>query len=220
MAASRKEQLTTSRLASPRLDWRSSWRRVRNWKGWHHYHILSLIASWFLVTENTGGKNWTPGTGRTPAITVEWQVELLQWGRVQSNAESTHRGTRSDAPNPLVASMGPRSIERGKATSTGWTAQNQLNASMGPRSIERGKRGVSGHLAKYRSASMGPRSIERGKDERRSRQCKRRPASMGPRSIERGKGSTKIRNEDLAERSGISFNGAAFNRTRKVLPDF
>lgn len=37
---------------------------VRNWKGWHHHQILSLIATWFLVTEARRGKEWTP------AITV------------------------------------------------------------------------------------------------------------------------------------------------------
>ena len=30
---------------------------VRNWKGWHHHQILSLIATWFLVTEARRGKN-------------------------------------------------------------------------------------------------------------------------------------------------------------------
>jgi SRSO17 transposase len=29
---------------------------VRNWKGWHHHQILSLIASWFFVTEARRGK--------------------------------------------------------------------------------------------------------------------------------------------------------------------
>jgi SRSO17 transposase len=29
---------------------------VRNWKGWHHHQILSLIATWFLVTEARRGK--------------------------------------------------------------------------------------------------------------------------------------------------------------------
>ncbi len=38
--------------------------QVRNWKGWHHHQILSLIATWFLVTEARRGKKWTP------AITV------------------------------------------------------------------------------------------------------------------------------------------------------
>ncbi len=37
---------------------------VRNWKGWHHHQILSLLATWFLVTEARRGKEWTP------AITV------------------------------------------------------------------------------------------------------------------------------------------------------
>lgn len=35
---------------------------VRNWKGWHHHQILSLIASWFLVTEARRGKKMAPRT--------------------------------------------------------------------------------------------------------------------------------------------------------------
>jgi SRSO17 transposase len=34
---------------------------VRNWKGWHHHQILSLIATWFLVTESRRGKKMDPG---------------------------------------------------------------------------------------------------------------------------------------------------------------
>lgn len=34
--------------------------QVRNWKGWHHHQILSLIASWFLVTEAQRGKKMDP----------------------------------------------------------------------------------------------------------------------------------------------------------------
>jgi len=29
---------------------------VRNWRGWHHHQVLSLIATWFLVTESHRGK--------------------------------------------------------------------------------------------------------------------------------------------------------------------
>ena len=29
---------------------------VRNWNGWHHHQVLSLIATWFLVTETRRGK--------------------------------------------------------------------------------------------------------------------------------------------------------------------
>jgi hypothetical protein len=29
---------------------------VRNWTGWHHHQTLSLIATWFLVTETRRGK--------------------------------------------------------------------------------------------------------------------------------------------------------------------
>jgi len=38
---------------------------VRNWKGWHHHQILSLLATWFLVTEAQRGKKMDPGDHRT-----------------------------------------------------------------------------------------------------------------------------------------------------------
>jgi SRSO17 transposase len=34
---------------------------VRNWMGWQHHQTLSLIASWFLVTEAQRGKKMDPG---------------------------------------------------------------------------------------------------------------------------------------------------------------
>ena len=39
---------------------------VRNWIGWHHHQTLSLIATWFLVTELRRGKKMDPGD-HTPA---------------------------------------------------------------------------------------------------------------------------------------------------------
>ena len=37
---------------------------VRHWKGWHHHQILSLLATWFLVTEAQRGKKMDPGDHR------------------------------------------------------------------------------------------------------------------------------------------------------------
>jgi len=33
---------------------------VRNWVGWHHHQTLSLIATWFLVSETRRGKKIHP----------------------------------------------------------------------------------------------------------------------------------------------------------------
>jgi SRSO17 transposase len=41
---------------------------VRNWRGWHHHQVLSLIASWFLVFESRRGKKMDTGDHR-PADT-------------------------------------------------------------------------------------------------------------------------------------------------------
>jgi hypothetical protein len=29
---------------------------VRNWRGWHHHQVLSLIATWFILCESHRGK--------------------------------------------------------------------------------------------------------------------------------------------------------------------
>jgi hypothetical protein len=34
---------------------------VRTWRGWHHHQTLSLIATWFLVTEARRGKKMDTG---------------------------------------------------------------------------------------------------------------------------------------------------------------
>jgi len=34
---------------------------VRNWRGWHHHQVLSLIATWFLVCEHNRGKKMDAG---------------------------------------------------------------------------------------------------------------------------------------------------------------
>jgi SRSO17 transposase len=36
--------------------------QVRNWVGWHHHQILSLVAAWFLVGETRRGKNPDAGS--------------------------------------------------------------------------------------------------------------------------------------------------------------
>jgi hypothetical protein len=38
---------------------------VRHWAGWHHHHTLSLIATWFLVTETQRGKKIHPSDAMT-----------------------------------------------------------------------------------------------------------------------------------------------------------
>ena len=114
-----------------------------------------------------------------------------------------------------VASMGPRSRERGKLSiarprsisyftlqrgrvhnergrksDPATSSRPRLMASMGPRSYERGKETTDVvNTVQDHHASMGPRSYERGKVPL----CYRRVliahllASMGPRSYERGK---------------------------------
>jgi SRSO17 transposase len=38
---------------------------VRNWRGWHHHQVLSLVATWFLVCESHRGKKMDSGNHST-----------------------------------------------------------------------------------------------------------------------------------------------------------
>jgi SRSO17 transposase len=39
---------------------------VRNWRGWHHHQVLSLMATWFLVCESHRGKKMDSGDHGAP----------------------------------------------------------------------------------------------------------------------------------------------------------
>jgi len=70
---------------------------VRNWKGWHHHQILSLIATWFLVTEARRGKTMDPGDHGTtdprrhqyhPAPCVQMRYALPHSARTRTTAHT------------------------------------------------------------------------------------------------------------------------------------
>jgi SRSO17 transposase len=69
---------------------------VRNWKGWHHHQVLSLIATWFLVCEARRGKKMDAGNHRStnprrhqqyPRPTLRMRYTLPHPGRTR---EATH----------------------------------------------------------------------------------------------------------------------------------
>ncbi len=106
---------------------------------------------------------------------------------------------------PNRASMGPRSVDRGKSSS-GLSPGSTDRASMGPRSVDRGKSQMN--VLPIRDAQQ----LQWGRDlliaERMlttTTPTRTRAASMGPRSVDRGKaaGSSWLR------RSKAGFNGAA-----------
>ena len=153
---------------------------------------------WGRVLTNAESKSSTTPTRSKPS---------LQWGRVLTNAESPLRGLEAGGPTLLqwgrvltnaesvrqqtlrvrdeVASMGPRSYERGIGIYCADSCRPH-GASMGPRSYERGIRGVVVTQPACVGASMGPRSYERGIGHGPGRSDLIGLASMGPRSYERG----------------------------------
>lgn len=81
---------------------------VRNWKGWHHHQTLSLLATWFLVTEARRGKKMDPGHHgaanprghfRHPSPGARMRYALPQSARTPT----TTGAQRTGAPVPLEA---------------------------------------------------------------------------------------------------------------------
>ena len=81
---------------------------VRNWKGWHHHQTLSLLATWFLVTEARRGKKMDSGDHRTtsPRRHLRHPAPQARMRYALSNTARTPTTTgaqRTGAPVPLEA---------------------------------------------------------------------------------------------------------------------
>jgi len=50
---------------------------VRNWTGWHHHQTLSLLATWFLVTETQRGEKMD-ARDHVPADSPRYRVDLAR----------------------------------------------------------------------------------------------------------------------------------------------
>jgi heme-degrading monooxygenase HmoA len=80
--------------------------QVRNWKGWHHHQVLSLIATWFLVTEARRGKKMDAGDHRStnprrhlthPSPRLRMRYSLP----TPTRARTTNDAKRTRPPLPL-----------------------------------------------------------------------------------------------------------------------
>lgn len=78
---------------------------VRNWKGWQHHQTLSLIATWFLVTEARRGKKNDTGDYRSTnprgnrldhSPTIRMRYDLPRYPGTRAMAEE--KRTRSPLP--------------------------------------------------------------------------------------------------------------------------
>ncbi len=81
---------------------------VRNWVGWHHHQTLSLIATWFLVSETRRGKKMDPrdyastdpgGHLTNPAPRVPMRFTIQH----RTRANSANETQRTGSPVPLEA---------------------------------------------------------------------------------------------------------------------
>ena len=153
--------------------------------------------------------------GRTRKLdqysTRRFLIRKLQWGRARKNAETPSRNGKTQTGRPLLQWGRARKNAETRLFDLGGDAEQV--ASMGPRSEERGN--STGLFARLMIdlASMGPRSEERGNFPNNPSGIDFMAASMGPRSEERGNfDSCQFLMRDFSR-----FNGAALGRTRKRL---
>jgi len=81
---------------------------VRNWKGWHHHQTLSLIATWFLVTEARRGKkvdtcNHRSSNPRRPFVDPASRLRMRYHLPHPTRAPTTPHAKRTCSPLPLEA---------------------------------------------------------------------------------------------------------------------
>jgi SRSO17 transposase len=81
---------------------------VRHWKGWHHHQTLSLLATWFLVTEARRGKKMDSCNHRAtdPRRDIRHPAHRARMRYSVSNPARTSTTTapqRTGAPIPLEA---------------------------------------------------------------------------------------------------------------------
>jgi SRSO17 transposase len=81
---------------------------VRNWKGWHHHQTLSLLATWFLVTEARRGKKMDSCDHRAtdPRRDIGYPAHRARMRYTVTNPARTTTTTdtqRTGAPVPLEA---------------------------------------------------------------------------------------------------------------------
>ncbi len=82
--------------------------QVRNWKGWHHHQTLSLIATWFLVTEARRGKKMDTGdygsaASRRHCIDPSTSLRMRYSLSRHKRARTTPQTQRTCSPVPLGA---------------------------------------------------------------------------------------------------------------------
>jgi len=81
---------------------------VRNWKGWHHHQILSLIATWFLITEARRGKkmdtrDYRPTNSRRHQFHPPAFPSMRYSLPLPSRTRETSHSQRTCSPLPLEA---------------------------------------------------------------------------------------------------------------------
>lgn len=79
---------------------------VRNWKGWHHHQTLSLIATWFLVTEARRGKkvdtcNHRSSNPQRPFVDLASRLRMRYHLPHPTRARTTPYAKRTCSPLPL-----------------------------------------------------------------------------------------------------------------------
>ena len=77
---------------------------VRNWRGWHHHQILSLMATWFLTLEAHRGKKNNTGNHRptNPRRDRNATAHRLQLRHSDHNSQKQNTQVETKRTSPLL----------------------------------------------------------------------------------------------------------------------
>ena len=106
---------------------------VRNWRGWHHHQVLSLIATWFLVRESHRGKKIRTGNHR---------AANPRWHRHVATSRLRLRHSDEDRPQQNTSIVPKRTSSllplQSKYSPKGWRISVALRAKAGYWPVLRG----------------------------------------------------------------------------------
>lgn len=79
--------------------------QVRNWRGWHHHQVLSLIAIWFLVLETLRGKKRDTGShgSANPRSAIDPDPSCLEVSQAATPCPRARAKTPTQRTRPVLS---------------------------------------------------------------------------------------------------------------------
>ena len=84
--------------------------QVRNWLGWHHHQVLSLLAVWFLVLEARRGKKMDTCYHRpsNPRSAFRYDASRVEVSHATTNYPRARTKTQTQRTRPILSLQGSK----------------------------------------------------------------------------------------------------------------